>query len=200
MLGVYVLGLDVGLGGMAFGALVALCLAAAYAAMGAAWVIYKTEGALQKKAVRWLRTRAGADRARHGGGVAGDALRQPAHLRQMVRLAGNALSVAAADPVGAAVPVAVAADLPSAEARRPPRAHAVPDAGRHLRARLCRPRLVVLPVRGAGQADHLAGGVGAPKAWPSSWSARVVVLPVIIFYSFYAYRVFGGKATDLTYD
>ncbi|TIW86357.1 MAG: cytochrome bd ubiquinol oxidase, subunit II, partial [Mesorhizobium sp.] len=25
-------------------------------------------------------------------------------------------------------------------------------------------------------------------------------LPVIIFYSFYAYRVFGGKATDLTYD
>ncbi|TIW55193.1 MAG: cytochrome bd ubiquinol oxidase, subunit II [Mesorhizobium sp.] len=28
----------------------------------------------------------------------------------------------------------------------------------------------------------------------------VVVLPIIIFYSFYAYRVFGGKATDLTYD
>ena len=56
MLGVYVLGLDVGLGGMAFGALVALCLAAAYAAMGAAWLIYKTEGELQKKAVRWLRT------------------------------------------------------------------------------------------------------------------------------------------------
>ena len=42
----------------------------------------------------------GADRARHGRGVAGHALRQPAHLRQMVRLAGNALSVAAADPVG----------------------------------------------------------------------------------------------------
>ena len=26
------------------------------------------------------------------------------------------------------------------------------------------------------------------------------VLPVIIGYSFYAYRVFGGKAGDLTYD
>ena len=35
--------------------LVALCLAAAYAAMGAAWIIYKTEGELQKKAVLWLR-------------------------------------------------------------------------------------------------------------------------------------------------
>ena len=31
-------------------------------------------------------------------------------------------------------------------------------------------------------------------------AGTVVVLPVIIFYSFYAYRVFGGKATDLTYD
>ncbi|TIO07624.1 MAG: cytochrome BD ubiquinol oxidase subunit II, partial [Mesorhizobium sp.] len=55
MLGVYVLGLDVGIGGMAFGALVALCLSAAYAAMGSAWLIYKTEGDLQRKAVRWLR-------------------------------------------------------------------------------------------------------------------------------------------------
>ncbi|TIO94254.1 MAG: cytochrome BD ubiquinol oxidase subunit II, partial [Mesorhizobium sp.] len=55
MLGVYVLGLDVGIGGMAFGALVALCLSAAYAAMGSAWLIYKTEGDLQGKAVRWLR-------------------------------------------------------------------------------------------------------------------------------------------------
>lgn len=26
------------------------------------------------------------------------------------------------------------------------------------------------------------------------------VLPVIIGYSFYAYRVFGGKASDLRYD
>lgn len=56
MLGVYVLGLESGLPAMAFGALVALCLAAAYAAMGAAWLIYKTENELQKKAVLWLRS------------------------------------------------------------------------------------------------------------------------------------------------
>src|ERR687898_2341319 len=46
MLGVYVLGLATGLPAMVFGALVALCLAAAYAAMGSAWLIYKTEGQL----------------------------------------------------------------------------------------------------------------------------------------------------------
>ncbi|MDW6025170.1 cytochrome d ubiquinol oxidase subunit II [Mesorhizobium sp. BAC0120] len=55
MLGVYVLGLDLSFGAIAFGALVAVSLAAAYAAMGAAWLIYKTEGELQKKAVHWLR-------------------------------------------------------------------------------------------------------------------------------------------------
>ena len=35
--------------------LVALVRRAAYASMGAAWLIYKTEGELQRKAVRWLR-------------------------------------------------------------------------------------------------------------------------------------------------
>jgi cytochrome d ubiquinol oxidase subunit II len=56
MLGVYVLGLHAGLATMAFGMLVAICLAAAYASMGAAWLIYKTEGELQRRAVAWLRT------------------------------------------------------------------------------------------------------------------------------------------------
>ena len=60
---------------------------------------------------------AGADRARHGRRLARHAARQSAHLRQMVRLAGHALSVAAADPVGGAVRLAVAADLPSAQGR-----------------------------------------------------------------------------------
>ena len=193
-------GCETGLAAMAFGALVALCLAAAYAAMGAAWLIYKTEGELQKKAVLWLRARAGVHRARHGGGVAGHALRLAAHLRQWFvwpdMLYLSPLPILS----GAAVPVALAADLPSAQARRPPRARAVPDAGGHLRARLLRARLVVLPLRGARPADHLAGGVGDREPRPSSWSARVVVLPIIIVYSFYAYRVFSGKATDLTYD
>ena len=77
---------------MAFGALVALCLSAAYAAMGAAWLIYKTEGELQKKAVLWLRAALVLHRARHGGRVAGHALRLAAHLRPLVRLAATCSS------------------------------------------------------------------------------------------------------------
>ncbi len=163
MLGVYVLGLDVGLGGMAFGALVALCLSAAYAAMGAAWVIYKTEGELQKKAVAWLRTALVLTALGMAAVSLATPFASPRIFAKWFVWPRNALSVAAADPVGAAVPVAVAADLPSAQARRPPCPDAVPDAGRHLRARLCRAGLVVLPVRRARQADHLAGGVGDGK-------------------------------------
>jgi len=55
MLGAYVLGLEQGLLAIGFGILVAFCLVATYAAIGAAWLIYKTEGELQKRSVRWMR-------------------------------------------------------------------------------------------------------------------------------------------------
>ncbi len=55
MLGVYVLGLDQSLAGLLFGLLTGVCLAAAYALIGAVWLVAKTEGALQRKAVRWAR-------------------------------------------------------------------------------------------------------------------------------------------------
>ncbi|MEM1344330.1 MAG: cytochrome d ubiquinol oxidase subunit II [Pseudomonadota bacterium] len=55
MLGAYVLGLDQSLSGVLFSLLTGVCLAAAYAFIGATWLIAKTEGALQLKAVRWSR-------------------------------------------------------------------------------------------------------------------------------------------------
>lgn len=55
MLGAYLLGLTQTLDAMLFSLLTAACLAAAYAFIGATWLIAKTEGALQIKAVRWAR-------------------------------------------------------------------------------------------------------------------------------------------------
>lgn len=55
MLGIYVIGLDQSLAGVAFGLLTAICLACAYAFIGGTWLIAKTEGALQHKAARWTR-------------------------------------------------------------------------------------------------------------------------------------------------
>ncbi|WP_448578331.1 cytochrome d ubiquinol oxidase subunit II [Thermaurantiacus sp.] len=55
MLGAYILGFDQSLPALFFCALASLCLAAGYAFVGACWLIWKTDGALQVKAVRWAR-------------------------------------------------------------------------------------------------------------------------------------------------
>jgi cytochrome bd ubiquinol oxidase subunit II len=55
MLGMYVMGLEWTLPKVAFAVLTAGALAVAYSFIGAAWVILKTDGALQRKAVDWAK-------------------------------------------------------------------------------------------------------------------------------------------------
>ena len=55
MLGMYVMGLGWSLGHVAFAGLTAGALAVAYSFIGAAWLILKTDGALQTKAVSWAK-------------------------------------------------------------------------------------------------------------------------------------------------
>jgi cytochrome d ubiquinol oxidase subunit II len=55
MLGAYILGFADGMATVAFSLLVGLCVVAGYCLIGACWLIMKTEGALQKKAVLWAR-------------------------------------------------------------------------------------------------------------------------------------------------
>ena len=56
MLGHYILGFTGGWIGFAFGLLTAACMTAGYAFVGACWLIYKTSGDLQLKAVRWAKS------------------------------------------------------------------------------------------------------------------------------------------------
>lgn len=56
MLGRYVLGFAEGWAATAFAAMAAVGLAIAYAFIGAAWLIWRTEGALQRQAIGWART------------------------------------------------------------------------------------------------------------------------------------------------
>ncbi|KPQ18147.1 MAG: cytochrome d ubiquinol oxidase subunit II CydB [Rhodobacteraceae bacterium HLUCCO18] len=53
MLGMYVMGLETTLATYAFAALTAVFLAVGYSFIGSTWLIHKTEGALQLKAVQW---------------------------------------------------------------------------------------------------------------------------------------------------
>lgn len=55
MLGLYVMGLDWTWGHFGFALVTAVFLTVGYSFIGAAWVIHKTEGALQKKAVGWAK-------------------------------------------------------------------------------------------------------------------------------------------------
>ncbi|HEX5056870.1 MAG TPA: cytochrome d ubiquinol oxidase subunit II [Gammaproteobacteria bacterium] len=55
MLALYIVGFARTASAHAFGLLVGVCLTAGYALLGASWQIMKTEGALQRKAVRWAR-------------------------------------------------------------------------------------------------------------------------------------------------
>jgi cytochrome d ubiquinol oxidase subunit II len=55
MLGRYVTGFDDGMVATLFAVLIAVALPASYLLIGAAWLIMKTEGDLQRKAVRWAR-------------------------------------------------------------------------------------------------------------------------------------------------
>jgi cytochrome d ubiquinol oxidase subunit II len=55
MLGRYISGFGEGWNYPVFAAAIAIALPAAYALLGAAWLIMKTEGALQEKAIRWAR-------------------------------------------------------------------------------------------------------------------------------------------------
>jgi cytochrome d ubiquinol oxidase subunit II len=199
MLGVYVLGLATGLLAMVFGALVALCLAAAYAAMGAAWLIYKTEGDLQRKAVLWLRSALVFTAL----GMAAVSIATPLAsprifdrwfvLPDMIYLAPL--------PILSALLFAwlwwQTFHLPKANDR-----HAL------------LPFLTLAAIFALGFAglawsfypfvvpDRLTiwQAASAPESLAIILAGTLFVLPVIIGYSFYAYRVFGGKASDLRYD
>ncbi len=53
MLGHYITGFENSVGAFAFSALISICVVAGYGLLGATWLIMKSEGELQKKAVRW---------------------------------------------------------------------------------------------------------------------------------------------------
>ena len=55
MLGMYIMGFKINITSTCFACLTAMCLAAGYSFIGAAWLIMKTSNALQKKAVHWAR-------------------------------------------------------------------------------------------------------------------------------------------------
>ncbi len=199
MLGVYVLGLQPGLASMAFGALVAICLAAAYAAMGAAWLIYKTEGELQRRAVTWLRTALVFTAL----GMAAVSIATPLTsprifgrwfvLPEMLYLA----------------PLPILSGLLFLWLWRLTLRLPGPQDAHSLKPFLALASVFALGFAGLAWSFYpfvvperltIWQAAAAPESLGLILFGTVIVLPVILGSTIYVYRVFAGKAVDLRYD
>ncbi len=199
MLGSYILGFEQSWSACCFSGLVGLCLAAGYTLIGACWLLMKTEGALQRKAARWARL------ALYG-------------------TAGGILLVSAATPLVSARIFDKWFALPNFLFLAP-----IPLLTMGLvyllhRSLKTQPRaddrgcwvpfmltigIYVLCFLGLAYSFYpyivpgrmtIVEAASAPDSLMIILVGTLIVLPVLIGYTFLAYRIFHGKAGDLDYD
>jgi cytochrome d ubiquinol oxidase subunit II len=198
MLGLYIVGFERTAANVSFAILTALCLVAGYSLIGASWLIMKTEGDLQRRAVAWAR----GTLLLSGIGMAAISVVTPLVSDRIWNSwfsLPNFLLLAPIPLVTAGLFVALAVVL------------------RHLPTRT--DRFCWLPFAGAvgifmlgfhGLAysffpyivpDKLTvwQAAAAPEPLMIIFVGALVVLPIIAAYSAFAYRIFWGKATDLRY-
>lgn len=199
MLGAYITGLQHSATSVAFAALIALTLPALYVMLGGAWLLIKTEGALFDKAVRWCR-------------------------RAWLPMGAALLLVSIATPLVSDSIAARWFTLPNVIGLLPiPVSCAIAylaigwvlrrtDVLRAGYAPLVFIALVVICLMaaiGLGYSiypDIIIGRMDLYEAAAATTSLQfifwgvAITLPLIAGYSIYVYRVFGGKATELSYE
>ena len=198
MLGLYIVGFERTAPNVAFAVLTAICLAAGYAFIGASWLIMKSEGELQRRAVAWAK----GTLLLSGLGMAVVSVVTPLVSGRIWEKWFSLPNLVLLAPI----PVVTAGLFA-----------VLFMALRHLPTRT--DRFCWLPFVGAigifllgfhGLAysffpyvvpDRLTiwQAAAAPESLMIMFVGAMVVLPIIVAYSAFAYRVFWGKATDLSY-
>ncbi|MER2519799.1 MAG: cytochrome d ubiquinol oxidase subunit II [Bdellovibrionales bacterium] len=199
MLGSYILGFERSVGAFFFSLLVGGGVAAGYCLIGSCWLIMKTEGALQLKAIRWARVSLWATML----GIALVSLATPLASSRIFDKWFTLPQFYYLLPVPILTGVLVIAlDY---VLRRLPRADDQgcwqPFAGTVAVYVLCFVGLAysffpyIVP-------DKLliTEAASAPESLIVILVGALVVLPVLIGYTFLAYKIFHGKARELTYD
>ena len=199
MLGRYVLGFAEGWPAQGFAALSALGLAAGYAFIGACWLIWRTEGALQRQSVAWARA-------------------------TLWLLGAGILAVSVATPLASPRILARWFEMPNLMLLAPlPATTFVLLLGLHHLLKhlpLQDGALETLPFWGATGLFVLSftglawsffpyivperltlwQAAAAPESLSIILAGALFVLPVIALYTLLAWKIFGGKAADLRYD
>jgi cytochrome bd ubiquinol oxidase subunit II len=199
MLGSYIMGFEQSWRALAFSLLAGFGLIAAYGFLGAAWLIFKTEGELQAKAIGWARRALVGT----GAGMAAISLATPLVSERIFRKWFSFPEIILLAPI----PLMTGLIMLSLWIflRRMPRAdHSldlVPFAG----------GLTLFLLGFAGLAysffpyvvpDRLTifEAASAPESLIIILVGALVVLPVIVAYSAFSYWVFRGKASALKYE
>ena len=199
MLGRYVLGFNEAWHAMAFACLSAFGVAAAYAFIGSCWLIWRTEGALQKRAVAWARRLIWIVALGILGVSVATPLVSPRIMSRWFEMP-NVLLLAPLPLATFAMIAGLAAllrhmPLPDDALRRMPFFVAV--------------GLFALSFAGLAWSFFpyvvpeqltLFQAASSPESLTLILAGAALVLPVILAYTVLAWRIFGGKAMDLHYD
>ena len=202
MLGGLITGFKADLWSQLFSALIGLCLVAAYCLLGAGWLIMKTEGGLQLKAVRWARASLWLTAA----GVLAISLATPWVSQRIFEkwFSFPNLVMLLPIPLMTVVLFGIMARslkrMPTRLAQNNEYGAAVPFA--------CTVGVFLLAFYGLAYSlfpwlvvDRITlwQAASAPEALQVIFYGVVIVLPVIMGYTVFAYWVFWGKSTALRY-
>ena len=198
MLGSYITGFEQGLLGLAFSLGIAITLPAAYILLGAGWLIMKTDGELQERAVHWAR-------------------------RVLWPMGGALVAISAATPlvnpsvvqkwfgvpeVFALLPVPLSCAIAFFAVRWVVTHPEVVKAGYGWVVFAATVLIFVLAFFGLSYSIYPDIVIGRMTVWEAAIGTEAltvifigvaITLPVIIIYTIFMYRVFWGKARDLTY-
>ena len=199
MLGLYIMGLEWSVVTVAFALLTAGCLTGGYAFIGSAWLMIKTEGDLQRKAIGW---------ARAGlwcllGGLAAVSIASPLVSARIFDkwFSIPEVFVLAPLPVASAILIGVLWMALRALPDSQDRWTWIPFA--------CASALFGLAFAGLAysfypyvvpEALTIYEAASAPESLFIILIGALIVLPIIAGYTVLAYTVFRGKATDLRYE
>jgi cytochrome d ubiquinol oxidase subunit II len=199
MLGHYITGFREDIHAYGFALLIALCLAAGYALLGATWIVMKASGDLRRRAIDWAHRSLWLT----GLGIVAVSLATPMISARIYAkwFDWPTLLWLAPIPLASAVVFVLAERMLAALRRGTWHASWKPF--------VCSVALFVLAFIGLGYSlfpylvlDRLTF-LDAASARESLWVIFIgtaITLPVILAYTAYSYRVFWGKSEALRYD